>query len=129
MNPRTRWLAVVSAGVALGLVATLSIWALTGNNDGDDAQTPTARPVGEPLDAGAAVDPNALWLFGFDTVRVDPTTLADARQLSASVFGSAASNGESRLLLRRGLGRDRTARRDDEHVQFHRAAHLLGPSE
>ncbi len=93
MSPRTRWLVIATVGIAVGLAATLGIWALTGGGDGKSASD-TARRVGAPLRAGAPIDPDALWLFGFDTVRTDPTTLDDARQLSASVFGTPAARGD-----------------------------------
>jgi len=93
LSPRTRWLVIATVGIAVGLAATLGIWALTGGDDGKSASE-TARRVGAPLRAGAPVDPDALWLFGFDTVRTDPTTLDDARQLNASVFGTPAARGD-----------------------------------
>jgi hypothetical protein len=92
LNARPNWRVVIPLGIVIGVVATLALWAVT-RDDGSDASSDNRQTLGPRLDPGAAVDPSALWLFGFDTVRVDPVTLDRARALGTSAFGAAAARG------------------------------------
>jgi hypothetical protein len=102
LRRRTRWLVVVPLGIVIGVGLTLALWSLGGSNSPTDEATRNSR--GETLQSGAAIDPDALWLFGFDTVRVDPTTLQGARRLGQSAFGESAGAGSQVFFYDPGSG-------------------------
>jgi hypothetical protein len=95
LRGRIRWLVVIPLGIVIGVAATLAVWSFTGDDDGSGAGRRTPQSLGRKLEAGARVDASALWLFGFDTVRVDPVALDHARGLGSPVFGQSAARGDA----------------------------------
>ncbi len=85
---------MVPLGIVIGVGLTLALWSLGDARDNTNgSKSPTAPSSAAPLRAGAPIDADALWLFGFDTVRVDPTTLHGARPLGQPAFGESTGSG------------------------------------
>ena len=59
----------------------------------NDNKSPSAQSGPGPLRPGSSINADALWLFGFDTVRVDPETLHGARRLGQPAFGESTGAG------------------------------------
>lgn len=93
----TVWILLACA--ALGTGIGLFVRAV---RDGDDGG-PRAIKV-RPARRGPQ-SPAALWLFGARTVRLDPTTLADARDAGFRAFGSVLGGGGVVYLFDAGTGR------------------------
>jgi hypothetical protein len=94
LSGRTPWRIVVPLGIVIGVALTLTLWSLDGGGSEDNRGRSPAAPSGaRTLRAGASIDADALWLFGFDTVRVDPATLHGARRLGQPAFGESAGSG------------------------------------
>jgi hypothetical protein len=91
VTARPHWRVVIPLGIVIGVVATLVLWAFTGDDGGSEPTSTHA--LGPRLERGAPIDPDALWLFGFDSVRVDPVQLDEPRALGTSVFGAASARG------------------------------------
>jgi hypothetical protein len=93
----TVWILLVCAAVGSGI--GLAIRAV--RNDGDGGpRAITVRPAGR-----GPHSPAALWLFGSRTVRLDPTTLSDARDAGFQGFGSVLGGEGVVYLFDPGTGR------------------------
>jgi hypothetical protein len=88
-------LACAAVGTGLGLIVRAV-------RDGDDGP-PRAITV-RPARRGPQ-SPAALWLFGARTVRLDPTTLSDARDAGFRAFGSVLGGDGVVYLFDAGTGR------------------------
>jgi hypothetical protein len=86
-RPGRRLVLLVGVGVGLGAVVAGVLVALGGSDD--DPATVDA-PL---LTAGEGASPDAVWLFGLDTVRVDPDDLGDVGRLGTAAFGTPFGAG------------------------------------
>ena len=93
----TVWILLACAAVGTGI--GLAVRAV---RDGGD-ESPRAIKV-RPARPGAQ-SPAALWLFGVRTVRLDPTTLSDARDAGFQGFGSVLGGPGVVYLFDPGTGR------------------------
>jgi hypothetical protein len=86
--PRTiwHWLVAVVLGTLLALGLSLGLWAIAGRGD-------------------AKHDPRAVWLFGFQTTRVDPRGTEKPRRVDVRAFGSVAARGATVYMYDPGSGR------------------------
>ena len=91
---------MVPLGIVIGVGLTLALWSLGGN----DNKSPSAQSGPGPLRPGPSIDADALWLFGFDTVRVDPETLHGARRLGQPAFGESTGAGSHVFFYEPGSG-------------------------
>ncbi len=78
------FLVILLAASVVGSLVGLGVVRWRDHGDGAEPTT-TARP-----DASLPTDPEALWLFGSTTVRIDPENLADPRAVPVRAFGSVA---------------------------------------
>ena len=127
LSPRTRWLVIATVGIAVGLAATLGIWALTGGGDGKSASG-TARRVGRAAAGGCADRSRRAVVVRF---RHGAYRSHDARRRAAAERIRVRNPGRprrSRVLLRRGIGPSRPPRRGDEHVRLRGTAGAVGPA-
>lgn len=94
---RRRWVVGGVIGVVVGLLATVALRAVTDGHGG----AASGGASGARATAGAA----ALWLFGFDTVRVDPEAFDHARRLGRPGFGEVRAYRGSVYMASRASGR------------------------
>src|SRR5919106_5898001 len=89
------FLACAALGTAIGLVVR---WVR--DNGGGGPQPINVRPA-----HSGPQSPAALWLFGATTVRLDPTTLSDARDAGFRGFGSVLGGEAVVYMFDPGTGR------------------------
>jgi hypothetical protein len=99
-NPRNRRIALVTAAL-LAVVWTVAALVATRGS------SPSRRKVGTLTvrHAGSTGSPEALWLFGFDTLRLDPARPSTVEQLGTQAFGDVAGTIGGVLLYEPGTGR------------------------
>lgn len=105
-DPRTRRIAI-TAGVLIAVVwaVALTFVALRGSKGA--RRSPTQRTAA-PLSARSAPAhdaPHALWLFGFDTLRLDPREPTRVEHLGFAAFGDVAGVPGRVVLYDAGTGR------------------------
>jgi len=92
-----------AVGVVVGLLATFALRAaMVGDGDASVSGASGGSTTGAE---GARSAPEALWLFGFDTVRVDPDTFEHAHRLGRPGFGEVRAYGHRVYMASRASGR------------------------
>lgn len=82
----------------------LTFVALRGSNGKSSTTTRTAAPLSSRAAPGHD-SPHALWLFGFDTLRLDPANPTRVEHLGFAAFGDVAGEPGRVLLYDAGTGR------------------------
>jgi len=92
-----------AVGIAVGVLGTLALRGVTsGGGDTERRSAPGSSVAG--VDA-APSSRAALWLFGFDTVRVEPATFEHAHALGRPGFGEVRAFGGKVYMASRASGR------------------------